>query len=432
MSRSNLSLLFPGCEALDDDINVDINTTGTPADAAEAATEAEDLATEGADTQAEAEETSTAAEAFAHQFSELCALHKHISKYGVNRTLLALVNRNNIFGRALNLNLPATESFDSVGSPNSSTSIVCLEALSEGLWQKFKDFISRIVKAIRNFGLKMTQWWREISGNYEARLQQFDEFFKRTNLELRDVDSLRDFKSWWVDPAEIHKLMIEYEKDRDSAGNGKEAANLISEAEKVIDTVLKAGSSGYATTQQLKLHDNIDTYVNNTYKNNIQKLADELGEKAQENRDKILDKLEEIKDKYSEKLSDLEDKAKEQDLKDMFGFDENGIQSERDAVMTIGTAGCDTARGLIAAIRNDNERNSLFSPALKTALDRLERGSLLKDGSGMNIDTRDAITRSVSTAQQIITKSSAIQIFNPKLLSMVFKNLSTIKKLFKS
>ena len=165
MSKSSLSLLFPGCEAFDDDINVDINTTGTPADAADAATEAEDLATEGAETQSEAEETSTAAEAFAHQFSELCALHKHIARFGVDRTLLALANRNNILGRALNLRLPATESFDSVGSPNSATSIACLEALSEGLWQKFKDFISRICKAVRNFILKMTQWWNEVSGN---------------------------------------------------------------------------------------------------------------------------------------------------------------------------------------------------------------------------------------------------------------------------
>ena len=425
MSRSNLSLLFPGCEALDDDINVDINTTGTPADAAEAATEAEDLATEGADTQAEAEETSTAAEAFAHQFSELCALHKHISRYGVNRTLLALVNRNNIFGRALNLNLPATESFDSVGSPNSSTSIVCLEALSEGLWQKFKDFISRIVKAIRNFGLKMTQWWRDLSGNYETRLQQFDEFFKRTNLELRDPDSLRDFKSWWVDPTEIVKLMTEYENDYKSAGNGNEAVDLINRSKDVIDAVLRAGSSNLATTgadsatAASKLIDD------------IKKLSDELSEKAQENRDKILDKLEEIKDKYSEKLSDLEDKAKELDLKDLFGVDETQIQSEKDSIITVGTSGCNDARKLIAEIRSDNERNSLFSPALKTALDRLERSAIMKNGTGMNLDTRDAITRSVSTAQQIISKYSTIQIFAPKILSMVFKNLSTIKKLFK-
>ena len=55
----------------------------------------------------------------------------------------------------------------------------------------------------------------------------------------------------------------------------------------------------------------------------------------------------------------------------------------------------------------------------------------MKNGTGMNLDTRDAITRSVSTAQQIISKYSTIQIFAPKILSMVFKNLSTIKKLFK-
>ena len=205
MSRSSLSLLFPGCEAFDDDINVDINTTGTPADTADAATEAEDLATEGAETQSEAEETSTAAEAFAHQFSELCALQKHIARFGVDRTFLALCNRNNILGRALNLRLPAMESFDSVGSPRSATSIACLEALSEGLWKKFKDFISRICKAVRNFILKMTQWWNEVSGNYETRLKKYRDFFDGSR-KFKEQNDLEGFKGDWIDPKEIDSL----------------------------------------------------------------------------------------------------------------------------------------------------------------------------------------------------------------------------------
>ena len=427
MSRSNLSLLFPGCEALDDDINVDINTTSTPADAAEAATEAEDLATEGADTQAEAEETSTAAEAFAHQFSELCALHKHISRYGVDRTMLALCNRNNILGRALNLRLPATESFDNVGSPYSATSVACLEALSEGLWQKFKDFIARIVKAIRNFGLKMTQWWRDLSGNYETRLQQFDEFFKpgRVFKAKEDLDGYKGFYMSDNDISDINKDFEQILNGGAAAGSDEAAAtNLITKANTVINAVLRAGSSNYATTGS-----DSATYANNE-SDSIKTLADELGEKAQEDRDKILDKLEEARDKVNEKLDDKTNDAKEKDpgeiFKDIGNSATYGGNSKNVAVSLI-----DKAKKYITQIRQDEEAKSMSSPALKTALDRLERNAIMKNGAGMSLDARDAITRSVSVAQQILTKRGSLSTYKAKLLNIYFKNISTIKAMSK-
>ena len=61
------------------------------------------------------------------------------------------------------------------------------------------------------------------------------------------------------------------------------------------------------------MHDNIDTYVSNMYTSDIQKLADELSEKAQENREKILDKLSDWKDK-------VDDKIRSQDTDKMKGF----------------------------------------------------------------------------------------------------------------
>ena len=431
MSRSNLSLLFPGCEALDDDINVDINTTGTPADAAEAATEAEDLATEGADTQAEAEETSTAAEAFAHQFSELCALHKHISRYGVDRTMLALCNRNNILGRALNLRLPATESFDNVGSPYSATSVACLEALSEGLWQKFKDFIARIVKAIRNFGLKMTQWWRDLSGNYETRLQQFDEFFKASRV-FKKKEDLDGYKGFYMSKSEINDINNEFEQILNggaSAGSDEAAAtNLINKANAVINAVLKAGSSSLATTGA-----NSAIGADNE-SDNIKTLADELGEKAQEDRDKILDKLEEARDKVNEKLDDKTNDAKEKEpddiLKDIAKDTSINATYEQDSTK-VATSLIIDAKKYITQIRQDEEAKSMSSPALKTALDRLERNAIMKNGAGMSLDARDAITRSVSVAQQILTKRGSLSTYKAKLLNICFKNISTIKAMSK-
>ena len=428
MSRSNLSLLFPGCEALDDDINVDINTTSTPADAAEAATEAEDLATEGADTQAEAEETSTAAEAFAHQFSELCALHKHISRYGVDRTMLALCNRNNILGRALNLRLPATESFDNVGSPYSATSVACLEALSEGLWQKFKDFIARIVKAIRNFGLKMTQWWRDLSGNYETRLQQFDEFFKPGRV-FKDKSDLDGYKGFYMSFKDIDDINKEFEQILNNstlkAGSDEAAAaSLINKANTVIDAVLKAGSSSNATTGSNSAN------TADSQSDKIKELADELGEKAQEDRDKILDKLEETRDKVNEKLDDKTDNAKEKDPDDIFLAIGNSATYGGNSTNAATTL-IDKAKACITHIRQDEEAKSMSSSALKTALDRLERNAIMKNGAGMSLDARDAITRSVSVAQQILTKRGSLSTYKAKLLNIYFKNISTIKAMSK-
>ena len=457
MSRSSLSLLFPGCEALDDDINVDINTTGDSGDVASAATEAEDLATEGAETQSEAEETSTAAEAFAHQFSELCALHKHIARFGVDRTFLALCNRNNILGRALNLRLPAMESFDSVGSPRSATSIACLEALSEGLWAKFKEFISKIVRAIKNFFLKMGQWWRDISGNYETRLKQFEDFFGENgaNASFKKKDDLDGFKGFFMESDDIGSIISDYYKFIEGTGgtdkDADAAARLVADANKVIDAVLRAGSSGAAQTTS---SDSAESAGNDS--GNIKALADELGEKAQEARDKVLDKLEEARDKFNEKFDDKISDAKEKDASEILSRNNNSYDTLCDnndpkavSEFKLGTnvkfgnnnypsnwpwVGfvLDAVKANIGAIRKSEERNSLLSPALKTALDRLERNAISKNGAGMDLDTREAITRSVSTAQQIITKAGSMSTFWAKIVNLLFKNLSTIKSMCKS
>ena len=440
MSKSSLSLLFPGCEAFDDDINVDINTTGTPADTADAATEAEDLATEGAETQSEAEETSTAAEAFAHQFSELCALQKHIARFGVDRTLLALANRNNILGRALNLRLPATESFDSVGSPNSATSIACLEALSEGLWQKFKDFISRICKAVRNFILKMSQWWNEVSGNYETRLKKYRDFFE--TAVFKEQSDLEGFKGDWIsqsDLAEFDSTMHDITTIGDKKG---EALTLIDKAEKVIDAVLRVGSSSratYGTTNVITKHDDsiydeatdaINSKISTAQgKNGLKSLADELSEKAQENREKILDKLSDWKDKVDDKLDSITDKMKDHDANDIMQ-DASGHYGQS-AKKSAADFFINPAAEYIAEIRKDQDRDKQFNQALSMALERLDRRAMAKEGSPMDLDTRDAITRSVTTAQQILTKVNLTKTAYPKLLNLYFKNLATLKSMCK-
>ena len=65
------------------------------------------------------------------------------------------------------------------------------------------------------------------------------------------------------------------------------------------------------------------------------------------------------------------------------------------------------------------------------ALERLDRRAMAKEGSPMDLDTRDAITRSVTTAQQILTKVNLTKTVHLKLLNLYFKNLATLKSMCK-
>ena len=65
------------------------------------------------------------------------------------------------------------------------------------------------------------------------------------------------------------------------------------------------------------------------------------------------------------------------------------------------------------------------------AFERLERKARAEKGSPMDLDTRDAITRSVTTAQQILTKVNLAKTAVPKMLNLTFKNLATLKSMCK-
>ena len=226
--------------------------------------------------------------------------------------------------------------------------------------------------------------------------------------------------------ADIKSINSDYESiitSTGATGDNATAANLLKQANEVVDAVLRAGSSGEAQT---KSSDSARSAGNEA--GNIKALADELGEKAQEARDKVLDKLEEARDKVNEKLDDKISDLKESDPEEIFQAIGNGATYETDAGSAASTY-IKQAKEYLTAIRKSEERDSLLSPALKTALDRLERNAISKNGAGMDLDTREAITRSVSTAQQIITKAGSLATYKAKLLNIDFKNLSTIKSM---
>ncbi|MEE3473524.1 MAG: hypothetical protein VZR24_23090, partial [Butyrivibrio hungatei] len=331
------------------------------------------------------------------------------------------------------------------GSPRSATSIACLEALSEGLWKKFKDFISRVCKAVRNFILKITQWWNEVSGNYETRLKKYRDFFDGKR-EFKEQNDLEGFKGDWIAPSEIAELNKNIEEGFKAIGEKDEALKLVQTSGKIIDAVLRVGSSSRATygnTEQSTIY-NTDKHgffdvrtdsdsPGSPYhagESDIKGLADELSEKAQENREKILDKIDDWKEKYNDKMDNLTDKVKDQDYTTIFqnlgGGAKAGGKAKASANMFI-----KDASDLITDIRKDQDRDKQFNQAMSMAFERLDRKAMSDKGSPMDLDTRDAITRSVTTAQQILTKVNTVKTYTPKLLNLLFKDLATLKSMCK-
>ncbi|MEE3473539.1 MAG: hypothetical protein VZR24_23165, partial [Butyrivibrio hungatei] len=309
-----------------------------------------------------------------------------------------------------------------------------------------KDFISRICKAVRNFILKMTQWWNEVSGNYETRLQKYDKFFDDSAV-FKEKSDLEGFKGDWIDPNDIDTLETDKLEGKEDIGDKGEAIKLVQTAEKVIDAVLRYGSSTGSTygdttskstyndreydetsTDPRKFKDSkVDNVEGNTH---LKELADELSEKAQENREKILDKLSDWKDKFDDKMDSLTDKMKDQDadtiLQNAGASNKYGKPAKQYGQDLVGKA-----KSVIAKIRKDQDRDKQFNQAMSMAFERLDRKAMLDKGSPMDLDTRDAITRSVTTAQQILTKTNLVKTYSPKLLNLYFKDLATLKSMCK-
>lgn len=82
------------------------------------------------------------------RYDQLFTMIDYIKRYGVNRSFLSLCNYDNILNDSFNLNLPACESFDAVGSPQAPESIAALESLGEiaiTAWEHIKKFFRRLL-----------------------------------------------------------------------------------------------------------------------------------------------------------------------------------------------------------------------------------------------------------------------------------------------
>ena len=190
---------FAGLEAFMDENPVEATATVTiqPEENIEEVSEADAAATEQGETSAEIQEETAKAEMVFAKYAELDRMIAHVEKYGVDRTFLSLCNHNNMLSNTIGMNLPACESFDSVGSSTSAVSIAALEGL--------KETASKVWEFIKRMCLRMKDWIVRIVKMYDFRFNSVEKRAKAlqklcgTNTEKRDLtdedkDKLKDIE----------------------------------------------------------------------------------------------------------------------------------------------------------------------------------------------------------------------------------------------
>lgn len=443
---NNLNSLFPGYEAFDDDINVNIDTTGASEDEVAAAEETAavsaetDASTEG-ELQTEEAETTAATTAFAHQFCELCAMQEHVATYGVDRTFLALCNRDNILGRALNINLPAMESFDTVGSPYSPVSIACVEALSDGLWHKFKEWCLKIWEKIKNFFIKIADWFREAFGNYDLRYNKYKKWADKV-----DWNSENSLKKKWKDK-KIYCLKNDDATDFIKRFNDSKFikdvidSHYYKDAIATINSYCKAANTylaGHYTTinsrdgaNRTSAVGNYDAIMSGSNTGNARSYTNPStpgrtpfgSEKDHEKLNKFLEKC----DKAKKDLAKLTKEFKTQKMEDANSFksvDENDRIKALDIIHSDVTV---TLSELEVVIKRANEWNRIKQSAdmgFKQTMERLNESIRRTEGSSVGAKSRAEISRAYSLAQRIVFKSGMIPTLNSTIIKICFGILS--------
>ena len=169
--------LFAGLEDFMEDVSVDVEVNAgevAAEDAIAETAETVEAATEVEESAADAEATEVQAEMTFRRFEELKSMLDHAKRYGVDRTFLALANRDGILSKGLGITLPACESFGTVGSPYSAESQAVIAGL-ESAWETVKDFIKKLWARIVAMCKRAWEWIRNFFGKVSdqyKRLQQ--------------------------------------------------------------------------------------------------------------------------------------------------------------------------------------------------------------------------------------------------------------------
>lgn len=240
---------FAGCESyMEDDqvIEAESSVTITPEEQAEEVAEAEETATETAETTAEVDEGAAEAEMVFRKFEEIDRMIAHVEKYGVDRAFLSICNHDNILNKSFNMSLPACESFDAVGSPQSPESIAALESLKETA-SKIYEFLKRMAK-------RLGDWIVRIVKLYDIRiargLKQADALVKRAEsadvANKADAKDLKTYDLTKINAEELGDQVVTQDAKKSAAGLAKAAKSAYEAAKDILKKDVPAARKNVA------------------------------------------------------------------------------------------------------------------------------------------------------------------------------------------
>lgn len=110
-------------------------------------------------------------------FDDFCNIGSHVAKFGIDRTFLSLVNKDDRLSRFLGTPLPSCESFDAIPRPDNNLTLIAMEGIGKSIG-KFIDKIISIVKAmagwIKTKFLQFCKWvksWFKSSKDKSKKVQ---------------------------------------------------------------------------------------------------------------------------------------------------------------------------------------------------------------------------------------------------------------------
>lgn len=434
---SNLNELFPGCEALMEDVEINNNVT-VPTEDVEAAEEAgivagSDEATEAGEIETDATANEAAATAFAHQFSDLCAMQSHIEKYGVDRTFLSLCNRDNVLGRAFGISMPACESFDSVGSPYSPVSVACMEAMGDSLWQKFKEWIKKIWQKIKNFFIRIADCFREAMGNYNLRLHKYRKWVQdhpnaklaTKNGKISDKEVLLpNMKGIGDFDKKYNEVCDNLQKD---LFNNSEWQTCINEVNTLInhsvDTLQQYGKVSKTDARE-GVADGLYSGNGMTEHEGSGFTGYDPSKKEAKATGKLFEKIEKLKKKIKE--HDLF-KFKKQKLSSIAKGGSDPATLGKEFIVQI----TNVLDSLTEVIKHNEEFERVrtnFSNTIDKNLDKLNNCVQRTDGGSIGAKSRSLVSNQINHVTKVVFKSGIVPVINNKIINTGFKLINGLRE----
>ena len=424
--KNSMSELFPGCEAIMEDVEINNNVTVPTEDAEQieeaGVVEGETQATETAEIEADANETEAAATAFARQFGELCHMQAHIETYGVDRTFLALCNRDNILGRAFGIQMPACESFDTVGSPYSPLSIACVEAMGDGMWDTFKKWVQKIWLKIKQFFIRIADWFREIMGNNNMRYHRYKTWYeKNRNAGI-------NFKQKDGKNSDVKLSLPETDGQGVSSDKIKEFAKTLDE--KVLSKKLWSDLVGAVNGIQNSSVDLLQTYSAKDgsiagsgvqFNDGYQGFGNEPSKDEKKEIKKLLEGIDDVKEKLKDK------KFIKYTNQEMDKWLDKAKITTIDKLMDEFKGALDSAENMIKRAEAFDRMKQGFDNAVKMNFEKLNNAIQRETGNSMGAKSRQKLSDNVNTINKVVFKTGVIPMFTNKMINMSFKYMSALQ-----